>query len=316
MATLITTIAQVKACTPLNKNMAWDSIAPYIQIAEYKYLRPILGLPQYNTLRDTVTPTTEQAKLIERCQWVVVYMAMWEGYPHLNVFLSDMGVQQSKSREDTSVPASQWAYQEARKKYADGGQVFSEELYIFLQANQADYPEWVSDGGYSMYNSLLIRNNKELGQYLSTDGSIRFYVALQPFLAEVQDQWIASIVGENPLSQMIEKLATNAVLTTIEADILKKMRRAMAWQAFFEAIPHLNVIVTGGSINIGIVQDGTTQHLRKEAEDRRQLLFTAENKAKAAWVLVREAWAIISPPPATTTDICPIDNCSSTSFWT
>lgn len=309
---IITTIAQVKECTPINKNMAWESIAPYIQIAEYLYLRPILGIAQYTILEGNVLTTNEQ-ELLNKAKFVIVYMAMWEGYPHLNVFLSDMGVQQSKSREDTSLPATQWAYNEARKKYADSGQVFAEELYRFLQENQADYPDWVSGTGYSNYNSLLLRNNTELGQFINTDGSIRAFVALTPFLAEVQEQWVLPIITDVKLQQLLSDIATNATLNAADTDLLRKIRRAMAWQAFFEAIPHLNVMVSGSSINIAIVQDAATLHLRKAEEDRRQLLFTAEYKAKGAWASVKEAWEIISPPE--TTAVCAVDNSNATSFW-
>jgi hypothetical protein len=96
----------------------------------------------------------------------------------VNVMVSDMGVMQNRSSENTATSATQWSYRELRNQYHNDIQVFAEQLYYFLQMERANFPFWSGSAADSEYNELLLRNNKELGSYLNTADSVRTFMGL------------------------------------------------------------------------------------------------------------------------------------------
>lgn len=273
---LIQSTQELKEFTKVNKNIDFDSIKESVALAELKYLMPVLDNPQYTDLSADLTANAldaAQTKLLIYCRRVIANAAMYLAYPFLNVQESDMGIQQNKSINGSNEPANQWRYQEARTSYLTLATQAVEELYRFLQANKTDYPLWVNGKGYSEYHYLFIRDNSELGQHLNTADSVRAYVALRPFIALAEVKYIKGIVGESNITAL--KTAQTGTPNTTQAAELTNIRNALAWAAFYEAIPVLSFELGTTSVTLSMQQDGINIKRPLSIEERKMMLQQA-----------------------------------------
>jgi hypothetical protein len=273
---LIRDIAELKEYVNVDKNISYSSLREAIRIAEQRYLIPILDTPQYSDLHADLTANalnTEQQILLPYCRRVIANVAMYLVYPNLNVRESEMGIQQQKSREGTSEPANKWRYQESRSYYLANGSQAVEELYIFLQENKANYPLWVNSKGFSEYNELCIRNNKELGRYFNTKDSVRMYVALQPYirLAEKQIKKIVPEATFNSIKDTIKGTSNTATQSQIEDVCI-----AIAYTAFYESLSFLSYEFSPTGVSISLMQDGMANKRTISIEEKKMLLRKAE----------------------------------------
>jgi hypothetical protein len=294
---LFTSISEMKAYGLLNRNIAWDSIAPYVAHAETLYVKPILGQSEYTALDVAIsanTLTAAQTALLPYIRRMLYNATMWDALPHLNIYISELGVQQNQSKEGTSTPAARWQYGEARVQFGDMATRYAEALYQFLQDNQTDYPNWVAGEGYSKYNALLLRDNTELGRYLNTANSVRFYVGLRPFIETAMIRWVLSVVPQIDIDALHTALQAGT-LTAADEKLLDKIRRVLAWGAYFDAIPHLSVRVTPTGIYIAMMSDALHDLKTPGVEETRRLLAAAQANAQMYQANLQAYWDELHP---------------------
>lgn len=310
---LIRDTAELKEYAKVNKNMVWDSLKESVELAEQRYLMPILDTPQYSDLSADLTTNTlsiANATLLKYCRRVIANAAMYLAYPTLNVQASDMGVQQSRSREGTAEPANQWRYQEARTFYLTTLTQAIEELYIFLQENKADYSLWVAGRGYSEYNMLFIRNNKELGEYLNTSDSVRAYIALQPYLKMAELKYISPIVPADKVTELRTAMMSNT-LNTLQAVELSLIRHTIAACAYYDALPHIAFEFGTQAITVAMQMDGMTQKRPISSEERKMMRHAAAENKDYFLTELQKTYTIINE----TTSESPLCNAYKKDFW-
>lgn len=306
---LINTIAELMEYVDVNQNIEWTTLKRHVVKAENQVLLPIIGQAQYSLLLAALaaTPSINELALIDKCRWVISSAAMWYALPALNVMVSDMGVVQNRSSESTAAPATQWSYREVRKNYLLDTQVFAEDLYRFLQAERANFTAWAGSSSDSEYNELLLRNNKEIGRYLNTADSIRTYVGLVPFIRTATISTIVPIVGQATVDAMQVSLTANSAIS--DTVMLDYVRRALAWQALYDALPFINIMTGTTSVTIAIMEDGMHTHTPADID---QLKRYAEQQAANAIAVLTNYYNTISPPTEPT---CFLDNAYKKDFW-
>lgn len=304
---LINTIAELANYIDVNQNIEWRTMERHIVKAEQQILLPIIGQAQYNDLVGATTPTVNQLALIDKCRWVIAVAAMWYALPSLNVMVSDMGVMQNRSSENTATSATQWSYRELRNQYHNDIQVFAEQLYYFLQMERANFPFWSGSAADSEYNELLLRNNKELGSYLNTADSVRTFVGLVPFIRTATVNTIVPVVGQSTVDNMVLDLQNNTAAT--DPILLDYVRRALAWQAFYDALPFINIMTGTTSITIAVMEDGMHTHTPADIE---KLKRHAEQQLTNSMAVLNNYWQTQNPP---TTPTCFLDNAHKPDFW-
>ncbi|HNL06494.1 MAG TPA: hypothetical protein PKH93_02900 [Chitinophagales bacterium] len=306
---LINNITELMDYVDVNKNIEWITFKRHIVKAETQVLQPIIGQQQYDSLITALsgTPTVNELSLIDKCRWVVSSAAMWYALPSLNVMVSDMGVMQTRSSESTAAPATQWSYREVRRNYLLETQTFAEDLYRFLQTERNNYSAWAGSSADSEYNELLLRNNKELGRYLNTADSVRTYVGLVPFIRTATISTIIPIVGQVMVDTLLAALKANGAVSDVV--LLDYIRRALAWQALYDALPFINIMTGTTSVTIAIMEDGMHTHTPADIE---QLKRHAEQQATNAIAVLSNYYNMLNPPSEPT---CFLDNSNKPDFW-
>jgi hypothetical protein len=120
-----------------------------------------------------------------------------------------------------------------------------------------------------------------LGKFLNTKDSIRAYIAFRPFLQLAEEKYIAPIVPPVVLSELKTAIQDNDI-NAVQSNAIALISKVIAWYAFFEGLPFLNVRMEGTGIYIAVVQDGSTkyhvpsekvQNLLRQATEQNALLF-------------------------------------------
>jgi hypothetical protein len=296
---LIRTTEELKLFTKLNKNTSFESTSESLDLAEQKFLVPILDTPQYSDLiaglNLNVLDVDEQ-KLLKLCRRVVANAGMYLAYPTLNISQSDLGIQQVKSREGTSEPANQWRYQGARSSYLTLTTQAIEELYAFLQENKNIFLLWRNGKGFSEYNESWIRNNKELGLHLNTADSVRAYIALKPFMSLAESKYITAIVPSDKITELKTAISGNTISLPQQVEI-HRIQRALAWAAYFEAIPFISFEINTQSITVAMQMDDMSNKRPLSMEERKMLLKSAQANME---FFIKELTTYYAPVPTDT----------------
>lgn len=274
---LIRTTEELKQFVKINKNTAFESVTESLDLAEQRLLLPVLDTPQYSDLvADLIANTldTDAESLLKYCRRVIANYGMYLAYPTLNVMQDDSGIKQMENTN--SKPANQWRYQEARTFYLTTATQAVEDLYSFLQENKDIYLLWRNGKGYSEFNELFIRNNKELGQHLNTADSIRSYISMRPFISLAETKYIIPIVPAEKITELKTAIAGNTVNVSQFAEITR-IQKALAWAAYYEAIPLLSFETNTQAITVTMQMDGMTSKRPLSIEERKALLKAAQD---------------------------------------
>lgn len=247
---LVRTVEKIKEFTGINKTMSWDTIKPFVLQAEIKYVKPVLGDALYAALNQAIdddTFTSEQTALLEFVYPMATNLAMYIAAPQLAIQMSDMGFMQVSSKDGTATPASTPKYNDARLSLWKTGDDYREFTYAYLQANQSAFSAWTSSSAYSVYSSLFVRNNLELNDYLGMGNSVSTFLTLKPHIKLCEDKYILPIICTALAADIKTKNKENTLSVT-EADLLDKIKNAIAWLALYEAAPTLKAIIEDGNL--------------------------------------------------------------------
>jgi hypothetical protein len=139
----------------IHRNMAGNTLLPFIQDAEYHELIPYIGQDLYEDL--LVTISTENTALLPYVKSVVAWFAYYRALPTLRTVMADMGLQQQTDREGTSTPANEEQYTTALwNAYRTGWDKLEVLLWNFLVPNAADYPLWTAWDGSAITSDLFL----------------------------------------------------------------------------------------------------------------------------------------------------------------
>jgi hypothetical protein len=238
----------IKASTGINKNIAWNTLLPFVMQAELKFAKAVLGDTLYalldtNITNDSLTP--EQEELLTFAKPMIANFSMYIAAPQLNIHISELGFQDVSAKEGTSSPTSVGKYNDARLSFWRTADDYREFTYSYLQSNQGSFPDWVSSTAYTIYSKYFFRSNAELNEYLGMGSSVSTFLTLRPHIKLCEEKYITPVLCEDFVQDLKTKNAENT-LSLDELTLFDKIKSALAWLTIFEAAPTLNAVIEDG----------------------------------------------------------------------
>lgn len=261
---------------------------PNVELAEERYLVPVLGRELYDTLvsaYDDADPLSEtMKKLLIRCQAVIVPMAYFLDLPFIQTLLSDNGLIALES--ENSRKAYKWEFNTALEALQDRGYAAQEALILFLRTNREDYPLWDS----SPYNSAdafaIIRDGGDLGSVIRLQQPHRCFLLLQPLFNVVAELYLIPALGEEYYTALSNRIR-NGGIGSEEKYVLAKLRMAAGRLAMTQAATEMNVRFGAAGFTIVDIMRDTPEEGRKNAPDR-QLMRFREEMEKSGQALLQQ----------------------------
>lgn len=286
---LLKTIEDLRKYIPrLSTNYSWANIAPFITLAEQKYIIPYIGFEFYSELATAYagTPTAKQTAAINQLQPSIAYYTMLEALPHLGMQIGNAGVGQGQS--DTTQPTPQWKEFKIEANYCSNAETFLDQALQFLELAPAlDYPIWVTSPEYTLQKTLFIHNAKELNSCIPIFQSRRAFIALKYFIADVQNETIIPVLGKDLYDAVLVK-HINGTLSTVDKELIRYIQKPLANIAARKAFNQLAVEFNGRGFRILSDSDAIIQKTAASAERLQPLLRDLANNGETYLIALKK----------------------------
>jgi hypothetical protein len=253
---LFNTVEELKEKLSTVHKSRGSSILSFVQLAESLHLVPVLGeglVEQLGSLPAAEAPAHLVA-LRERLRPALAYYAVLEAAPFLPLTLSDVGMTEQTVGDENSrssaTPARQWVYNNFVEAAAASADKLLDLALAWLDDHAADYADELDSPEYRSRKSLLLANAAQLGTYIATAGSRRFFLALLPTLRQVEEFDISELLGEELLEQLREGLASGETPSAETKKLLGLVRPVLAHRALAQGILSMNVALTGTTLRL------------------------------------------------------------------
>jgi hypothetical protein len=311
---LFNTVEELREClSTVHKNNS-GSLLSYVATAETLHLVPALGEGLVEQLGNL--PATGAAPhllaLRDRLRKALAYYVVLEAAPFLATVVNDMGMTETSA--PNVAPTRQWSYNnlvEAASATAD--KLFDAAL-AWLDAHAADYADELDSSEYRSRKRLLIATADELGQYVATAGSRRFFLALLPTLRRVEDFDIEDLLGAELLEDLRDGLASGLPPTAATRELLRLVRPVLAHLALAQGVLSLSVALTGTSLRL--LSDNEAVRQRQAASPDALSALSQQAYGHAARYQAKlAAYLDQLRPTAPPVTIELYDNSGKPSFW-
>lgn len=234
----------------VNKNMAWDTLQPFVQQAEDQEIIPAIGLPFHQEL-DTEYQSTgsiadqHKAYVFRLLRSALAHYAMYYALPQLTLRVGDAGTNETSASD--IIPTRQWVFQLNRWETLRTASKYMDMTLAAMEAKVADgvavFDTWKNSDAYSENRALLIPNARAFQQYYNIDNSRMTYMKLQPYIRKAEQRFLLPL-----LDAFYTELSTQQkenTLSTENQSILPAVQRLLAEYTVILAIPDLNFVNDG-----------------------------------------------------------------------
>jgi hypothetical protein len=223
---LIKTIEEAKEVLPkLLSSLEDDSFLPNIDATEEKYITPLIGDALYSDLQtkyDAVTLSADETLLVKHIRLVSLSYGFLDELIASHVVIGSDGV---RTMDTTNMPkAVGWEYRELKTYLQDRAFDGTEILLKFLWKKKASFPIWTGSNEYAKFQGMLIRTGTDFNEQYGLYQPMRTFVALRAVVADAQDFYLLSGLGEDLLNYFLQIEDPGKE----EKAIIKQLKKALA----------------------------------------------------------------------------------------
>lgn len=262
-----------------------DFIKPYIEDAQESIIVKAFGQEliteldnQHNSVSGAIL-SPHNALLLPKIQRALAWYAYLKYLPFSIGNDGDNGLQEmgTDSTQPVRIGVLDKRLRETERNAVEG----LERALFFLEENRTNYATFTASPTWTQYKSLFIWSATEMTKYLPAVGqNYRLYLGLRPYIALAERDYILPILGQDMFDELkAVVLSTN--ITDDEKELLFYVNRALAYTAFAEALPNMNVVVLGsGNLRILSDFDGIYNQKSPEPAQLKGFICAKESDAK------------------------------------
>ena len=234
----------------------FNSIKPTIRMVEEQHIIPMVGNELYSALNTTYAANTDEGLLstadkllLDKCRSVIGPMVCYYYSVKAEIKISDAGAQRLENA--TNKTAYQYQVTRYREQNLQEGEMASELLLSFLEDNKGSYPQWVASSAFAKYRDLFIKSGKEFQDLFPSQSPYRNYWAMRSKMQDVEENNIRAEIG-SVLFDALKETARSSTETFSdkETDLLKKLKKSIAYFTVAFSIPFLNVRIDANGITV------------------------------------------------------------------
>ena len=312
---LFNNVTELKASLgTVHKNLNPETLLSFIGQAEALCLVPVLGeglVEQLGSL-PAIEPPEHLVALREKFRAALAYYVVLEAAPFLSVAFGELGI--SEQSAQNAAPSRQWVYNNFVEAAAAAGDKLLDVALAWLDSHASEYADELDSAEYRSRKQLLIASAAQLGEYVATGGSRRFFLALLPTLRQVEECELCDVRGEELLEQLRDGLASGEDPSAETRKLLGLVRPFVAHQAFANGILNLNVALTGTSLRL--LSDNESVRQRQAAPPEAVSALSQQAQAAATKYQARLVAYLDSLTPMAAPQAVQVrDNAGSATFW-
>jgi hypothetical protein len=276
--------ADLKLFADIHRQTDWSTLKPYVEQAENSYIIPLLGQAQFNIFYSPVHSPSNAEKSFEQiftdelqleCFRLVARSlanyALYEAFPFLNTSVGDIGVMQQQSKEGTATAAPQWRYESRRAAHLNVADSYADKMLAFLELHKSVFTPWAESSSFTINKELFIDDSVKLSKYLGTGESRRAYLALRPYIRLAEKQYIITAIGQETYDEIKAQMKTNpATFSETNQVLLPMIEEALAWSAYYDALPFIAIRITGDGVQVVSRNDGINNRNAASMDEKKE----------------------------------------------
>ena len=217
MARLINTIDDLKRHIIVSATFDFEKVLPFSKRVERKIILDLIGQEQYDTIivhtfnAESTTPINQVKELLEEA---VANYALFLAMPTINILITNSG---TKTSTTTNSENADW--KDKRDLNRSLLKTYNEALddaFQLMEENVADFPEWSGSKYYTIFKDLIVPQTTIFNDHFSIQKNRQTFLALKPYMREVEDQYLKAMLGKETLILLKTKSTNDIVNESLE----------------------------------------------------------------------------------------------------
>jgi hypothetical protein len=224
------------------------NIQSFIDEGIERHLIPAIGYTQFTQLVAAKLASTseKQTRVLDMLQKSAVGFMVYYWADQGAVEFSDKGIHVSKSA--TMLPASDKKIISLKKQNIFSAYAALELAVSFLSENGNDFPLYKESQEHAANRGLLINTSKEFqAAGVNINNDARLYQTLRVYQSEMESTYIEPVLGFTIKEALHVGILANS-LSDHEKELLKRVRKAVAYYTMADAIPYMAVSMDASGI--------------------------------------------------------------------
>lgn len=260
---LIASIDDFRKYIPIDVNTNFKSIKPHIEDAERRYILPLLGKDQYNTLASAFEGGTLNAELTELLPLVqrpLAYYAQMLAIPHLTSTFGDLGIRQHRGED--SDPAPRWLQEKLQFGALREADTYADELLAFLEENASGtkYAAWYNSDANTRNAGFIVYSTSIASRHIDIGESRRIFLRIRPNIQEIEKRIIPKLIGPDQYNDLVDNIKADTIVAdSAEAKLIALLEPIICKRALYLRLPFLRFAI--GEQGIFLFTPGTSEIL-------------------------------------------------------
>lgn len=200
---IITDTSTIQNYISINGTVDFKNVKSYINAAERKFLKPLIGKEQIAAFiaeEVKITPDSVVLEALELAREAVANFGYYLYLPIGAVQVSDSGIHVTNGDKVSS--ASDKQFKELQRSFKKSGHEALDELLEFMEESPDKFPTWVGSSSFSIYKELLVNKTSTFNKDFHIFNSRQTFMALKPNIKIVEDQFIENAIGVELLAAL------------------------------------------------------------------------------------------------------------------
>ena len=261
---------EFKKYLPVNVNLNFKTLAPYIYVCEKKYIQPVLGttlfnaLTEYYALDEALQTNEKHNHLVELIQFALIRLAYYTGYDVLSVQLSDTGASAKVDKEQRL-----YRYQEENIKQSLKNEGFDtiDTIVDYVQTNIDNFTAFTQSDYYKGNIRSFIKSTADFDNIINIGRSHLVFQRMRQFINDVENIELRHFIGNDFVETLIDTTDTKYDY------ILRYIKEFVVYRAFANGIIELHKLPTEKGL---VFETQNNDGFRREPVDEHNVMRTAD----------------------------------------
>lgn len=263
--TLNVKAAEIKQYLSVNVSVNYNTIKPHIESCERDYIKPLLGVDQYDELVEyyeaAVGGESHLDELLELVQRALIHLSFWRGFYQFMIKVGDQGAYRTES-ENQKTP---FKYQEVelRNSYKLDGFNALDEVLAYLEETISLFPLFEASDNYTLFKGGFINTTADFDTFYDIGGSRLVFLKLKKHLTQCDDFDILPLIGRTYFNELKAQILADT-LTVANLSAVELIQKAVAPLAVARGIQNLGINITDKGLFFE-TRDGAVNDLAKDS---------------------------------------------------
>jgi hypothetical protein len=212
---LINSIDDLKRHIIVSATFDFEKVIPFAKRVERKIILDLIGREQYDTIVDHKSvyegsSTMDQVK--ELLEEAVANYALLLAMPTINILITNSGTKTSTNSENADWKDKRDLNRSLLKTYNEA----LDDAFQLMEENIEEFPDWEESKYYTVFKNLIVQHTAQFNHHFSIQKNRQTFVALKPYMREIEDQYLKAMLGPETLALLKTKSEITIVNEAIE----------------------------------------------------------------------------------------------------